>query len=111
MLIDNRVDLASAIGTDGVHLDGETDIAAARSELGDDALIGASAGMSRHVAITAGDAGADPTSCKLSKTERAASERSIWTAGEALIVCRTGSGWKGLTSADGFCPARVFAGW
>jgi thiamine-phosphate pyrophosphorylase len=45
---------------DGVHLDAAADdVAAARKSLGKDKIIGAYCGASRHLAMEAGDAGAD----------------------------------------------------
>lgn len=60
LVLDGRPDLARATGCDGVHL-GPDDQAyvAARRTLGDKAIIGVSAGSSRHHAMTAAEAGAD----------------------------------------------------
>ncbi|WCR12329.1 thiamine phosphate synthase [Paracoccus stylophorae] len=60
VVIDDHVRLAQRHGLDGVHLsDGARGVRAARKELGDDAIIGAFCGSSRHEGITAGEAGAD----------------------------------------------------
>lgn len=59
-LINDRADLAGAAGADGVHL-GQTDgsIEEARRLLGDEASIGATCHDSMHLAMLAGEAGAD----------------------------------------------------
>ena len=59
-LLNDRADLAHACGADGVHL-GQSDgsVAAARALLGPDAQIGVTCHDSRHLAMEAGEAGAD----------------------------------------------------
>lgn len=59
-LINDRPDLALQSGADGVHL-GQTDasVQRARAILGDDASIGVTCHNSRHLALEAGEAGAD----------------------------------------------------
>lgn len=59
-IINDSISLAKRLGADGVHLgqsDGE--VADARSRLGRDAQIGVTCHASRHLAMDAGDAGAD----------------------------------------------------
>ncbi len=59
-LLNDRAELAHACGADGVHL-GQSDgsVAAARALLGADAQIGVTCHDSRHLAMEAGEAGAD----------------------------------------------------
>ncbi len=59
-ILNDRADLAKAIGADGVHL-GQSDgsIAEARALLGRDAQIGRTCHDSRHLAMEAGEQGAD----------------------------------------------------
>jgi thiamine-phosphate pyrophosphorylase len=59
-LLNDRADLAKQAGADGVHL-GQSDgsIAAARALLGRDAQIGRTCHDSRHLAMEAGEEGAD----------------------------------------------------
>ena len=59
-LINDRPDLASEMGADGCHV-GQQDTAyeAARRLVGDDAIVGVTCHYSRHLAMQAGDAGAD----------------------------------------------------
>ena len=59
-LLNDRADLAKACGADGVHL-GQSDgsIAEARALLGRDAQIGRTCHDSRHLAMEAGEEGAD----------------------------------------------------
>jgi thiamine-phosphate pyrophosphorylase len=59
-LLEGRPDLAAATGCDGVHLAGDGKAAqAARNVLGEDAIVGVGCGGSRHIAMLAGEAGAD----------------------------------------------------
>jgi thiamine-phosphate pyrophosphorylase len=60
VLINDRPDLAVELGADGVHI-GQTDMpyAKARKLVGPDAIIGVTCHNSRHLALEAGDAGAD----------------------------------------------------
>lgn len=59
-LINDRVDLVASLGADGVHL-GQEDmpLAEARKQLGPDRVIGISCHDSGHLAMEAGEAGAD----------------------------------------------------
>ena len=60
VVIDDHVQLAQRHGLDGVHLTaGPRGIRSARKELGNDAIVGAFCGASRHDGLTAGEAGAD----------------------------------------------------
>lgn len=59
-LINDRAALARKLGCDGVHLTAdEPDVAAVRRILGDDMILGVSARNSRHIAMEAGEGGAD----------------------------------------------------
>jgi thiamine-phosphate pyrophosphorylase len=59
-IINDRVDLVNELAVDGVHL-GQDDMAyaEARAQLGPDAVIGVSCHDSTHMAMEAGEAGAD----------------------------------------------------
>ncbi|MGV6838603.1 MAG: thiamine phosphate synthase [Planktomarina sp.] len=60
IVIDRHVQLMERLGLDGVHLpDGGRSVSAMRKDLGDDAIIGAFCGASRHDGMNAGEAGAD----------------------------------------------------
>lgn len=60
VVIDDHVKLAQRHGLDGVHLtDGARSVRHARKELGDDAIVGAFCGASRHDGMTAAEHGAD----------------------------------------------------
>lgn len=60
LVIDTHVPLAERLGLDGVHLlDGARSVRAARKALGDDAIVGAACGTSRHDGLSAGEHGAD----------------------------------------------------
>jgi thiamine-phosphate pyrophosphorylase len=59
-ILNDRADLAKAAGADGVHLgQGDGSIADARALLGKDAQIGRTCHDSRHLAMEAGEQGAD----------------------------------------------------
>lgn len=62
-LVADDIEAARAAGADGVHLSWRPEIedayAAARAALGARAIVGADAGLSRHDAMTLGEAGAD----------------------------------------------------
>ncbi len=59
-ILNDRADLAKAVAADGVHLgQGDGDMRAARALLGADAQIGITCHGSRHLAMEAGEAGAD----------------------------------------------------
>ncbi len=59
-IVNDSVALAKRIGADGVHLgQGDGDAREARAALGRDAQIGVTCHASRHMAMDAGDAGAD----------------------------------------------------
>lgn len=59
-IVNDSVPLAGRIGADGVHLgQGDGDPREARGELGLEAQIGVTCHASRHLAMDAGDAGAD----------------------------------------------------
>ncbi len=60
IVMDDHFLLAERLGLDGVHLtDGARTVRKARKELGNDAIVGAFCGNSRHDGLTAGEAGAD----------------------------------------------------
>ncbi|MEI4232056.1 thiamine phosphate synthase [Roseovarius sp. D22-M7] len=60
LVIDSHIMMAERMGLDGVHLlDGPRSVRAARKALGEDAIVGAFCGTSRHDGIGAGEAGAD----------------------------------------------------
>lgn len=60
LVLEGRADLAAQLGCDGVHLAAaRRTIQAVRRAMGEDAIIGAEAGASRHEAMEAGEAGAD----------------------------------------------------
>ncbi len=60
VVIDTHVALAERLGLDGVHLlDGARNVRNARKALGQDAIVGAFCGTSRHDGMNAGEAGAD----------------------------------------------------
>lgn len=60
LVIERHTLLAEKLGLDGVHLpEGARDLRKLRKTLGDDAIIGAGCGTSRHDGMGAGEAGAD----------------------------------------------------
>ena len=60
LVIDSHVQMVERLGLDGVHLtDGARSVRFARKTIGDDAVVGAFCGTSRHEGLNAGEAGAD----------------------------------------------------
>jgi thiamine-phosphate pyrophosphorylase len=60
LVIDSHILMVERLGLDGVHLtDGARSVRKTRKELGDDAIVGAFCGASRHDGMTAGESGAD----------------------------------------------------
>ena len=60
LVIDSHMRLVERLGLDGVHLtDGARSVRQVRKDLGDDAIVGAFCGASRHDGMTAGELGAD----------------------------------------------------
>ncbi|MGH1354895.1 MAG: thiamine phosphate synthase [Thalassovita sp.] len=60
LVIDSHLLMVERLGLDGVHLtDGARSVRKARKELGDDAIVGAYCGASRHDGMSAGESGAD----------------------------------------------------
>ena len=60
IVIENHVLMVERLGLDGVHLtDGARSVRKVRKDLGDDAIVGAFCGTSRHEGMSAGEAGAD----------------------------------------------------
>jgi thiamine-phosphate pyrophosphorylase len=60
LVVDSHILMVERLGLDGVHLtDGARSVRKARKELGDDAIVGAFCGASRHDGMSAGEAGSD----------------------------------------------------
>lgn len=60
LVIDTHVQLVESLGLDGVHLpDGGHGLRKLRETMGPDPILGAGCGVSRHVGLSAGEAGAD----------------------------------------------------
>lgn len=60
IVIENHLLMVERLGLDGVHLtDGARSVRAARKELGNDAIVGAYCGVTRHEGMNAAEAGAD----------------------------------------------------
>jgi len=94
-ILNDRPDLASRLGCDGVHIGQEdASYAEARAALGRDRIVGVTCHASRHLAIEAGDAGADyvafgaffPTATKEAKT-RADVELLTWWSELMIVPC------------------------
>jgi thiamine-phosphate pyrophosphorylase len=95
LIVNDRPDLASRIGADGVHVGQEdASYADAREYLGPDRIIGVTCHNSRHLAIAAAEAGADyvafgafyPTATKEPKT-RAEPEILEWWSEMMVVPC------------------------
>lgn len=112
-LINDRADLARKAGADGVHL-GQTDgsVEAARKLLGEEATIGVTCHNSTHLAMLAGEAGADyvafgaffPTETKEAPARAEPSILSWWSYATTLPSVAIG----GITPEN--CGPLVKAG-
>ena len=88
LIVNDRPDLAAATGADGAHV-GQEDLpyAEARRLLGPDKIVGVTCHNSRHLAMEAGEAGADyvafgaffPTRTKIAKTQADPELLSWWS--------------------------------
>jgi len=94
-ILNDRPDLAKALGCDGVHIGQEdTPYGEARALLGAGAIVGVTCHNSRHLAMEAAEAGADyvafgaffPTSTKDAKT-RAEPEIIQWWSELMVVPC------------------------
>jgi thiamine-phosphate pyrophosphorylase len=94
-IVNDRPDLAAALGADGVHVGQEdASYADARALLGKDRIVGVTCHDSRHLAIEAAEQGADyvafgsvfPTSTKEAKT-RCEIELIQWWAELMVVPC------------------------
>ena len=94
-ILNDRADLAAETGCDGAHLGQQDgDHAAARRLLGPERTLGVTCHASRHLAMEAGDAGADyvafgaffPTATKDTR-HRAAPEILEWWSGVFELPC------------------------
>ena len=113
VLINDRVDLAQELGADGVHL-GQDDMSLreARKILGPQAMIGATAHNSRHLAMLAGESGADyvafgaffESATKTPKTQATTDLLSWWSELFEIPCVAIG----GITADN--CPPLVQAG-
>lgn len=112
-IVNDDVSLAKRIGADGVHLgQGDGDPREARSALGPDAQIGVTCHDSRHMAMEAGEAGADyiafgaffPTTTKEVKHQAGIELLSWWTALSEIPCVAIG----GITAEN--CAPLVKAG-
>ena len=112
-LVNDRPDLAHAVGADGVHI-GQSDatIAEARAVLGADATVGVTCHDSYHLAMEAGEAGADyvafgaffPTATKTPSARAEPDLLARWSL--ATVVPSVAIG--GITPAN--CEPLVRAG-
>lgn len=112
-LLNDRADLAKACGADGVHLGQSDGLAAdARRLLGPDAQIGVTCHASRHLAMEAGEAGANyvafgaffPSGTKMVEHHAAPEILAWWTALSPIPCVAIG----GITPAN--CGPLVKAG-
>lgn len=85
LVIESHAALVERLGLDGVHLtDGARSVRKMRKDLGEDAIVGAFCGNSRHDGMTAGELGADYVSfgpvgdTALGTTPRAEEDLFVW---------------------------------
>ncbi len=112
-IINDSIGLAKRLGADGVHL-GQSDgtVAEARERLGRDAQVGVTCHDSRHLAMEAGEAGADyvafgaffPTQTKLTEHQAGIDLLEWWQAIFEMPCVAIG----GITPEN--CPSLITAG-
>jgi len=112
-IMNDRPDLAAATGCDGVHIgQQDADYAAARAAVGDDRVVGVTCHDSRHLAMQAGEQGADyvafgaffPTQTKAASHQADPEVLAWWS--EMMVVPVVAIG--GITQAN--CAPLVTAG-
>ena len=81
VLVRDQIELVAKLGLDGVHLSASehitADVARARAALGRDSIVGASAGLSRHLAMSLAELGADYVGVDLDKDDSGAQSRLL----------------------------------
>lgn len=94
VVIENHVLLAERLGLDGVHLtDGARSVRKVRKDLGNDAIVGAFCGTTRHEGMGAAEAGADYAAfgpvgdSHLGKGERAEFDLFDWWSQMIEVPC------------------------
>ena len=112
-IVNDSIGLAKRLGADGVHLgQGDGDVRDAREQLGREAQIGVTCHASRHLALEAGEAGADyvafgaffPSTTKVSEHRPELELLQWWQAMMELPCVAIG----GITPAN--CGPLVAAG-
>ncbi|MEQ8903259.1 MAG: thiamine phosphate synthase [Roseovarius sp.] len=114
VVIDSHVLMVERLGLDGVHLlDGSRGVRAARKELGEEAIVGAFCGTSRHDGMSAGEAGADYVSfgpigsTGLGDGSHADREIFEWWS-EVIEVPIVAEGALGMEEVASFAPVSDF---
>lgn len=101
LLVENRADVAGKAGCDGIQLPpNPLAIRSVKQALGEDAIVGADCGSSRHLAMVAGEAGADYVIFDAGE-----SETITWWAELMEVPCIA---WGGITLET--APPLVEAG-
>ncbi len=114
LVVDEHILLVEKLGLDGVHLgDGARRVAKTRKMLGDDAIVGAYCGTSRHDGMNAGEAGADYVSfgpigeAALGDGERASVDLFQWWS-EVIEVPIVAEGALDTSALTTFAPITDF---
>lgn len=116
IVIENHVLLVERLGLDGVHLtDGARSVRKVRKDLGNDAIVGAFCGVTRHEGISAGEAGADYAAfgpvgeTHLGKGERADFDLFDWWSQMIEVPC-IAEGALTAELVEKFAPVTDFFG-
>ncbi|MGB7318905.1 MAG: thiamine phosphate synthase [Planktotalea sp.] len=114
LVVSEHILLVEKLGLDGVHLgDGSRRVAKTRKMLGDDAIIGAHCGTSRHDGMSAGEAGADYVSfgpigeAALGDGSRASHDLFQWWS-EVIEVPVVAEGALDTSALNAFAPITDF---
>ena len=93
IVLAQHIRMIERLGLDGVHLTGARGIRDARTDLGEDAIVGAFCGVTRHEGMSAGEAGADYAAfgpvgeTHLGKGDRADFELFEWWSQMIEVPC------------------------
>jgi thiamine-phosphate pyrophosphorylase len=116
IVIENHVLLVERLGLDGVHLtDGARSVRKVRKDLGNDAIVGAFCGVTRHEGMSAGEAGADYAAfgpvgeSHLGKGERAGFDLFDWWSQMIEVPC-IAEGALTAELVEKFAPVTDFFG-
>ena len=110
LVFERDIEAAAELGADGLHIPADEDLYhEARQRLGEDAIVGAECGLSRHDALTLGELGADyvafkgPSKDAANSVEMGLDELIQWWSETVIVPCvawDTANGYSARRLAD-----------